>query len=134
MFPLIRAIHVPIKTTINTFKLPNRCMSIPSFSQSSQSSSQNSLNKIKTIILNYIDTPDYQVISMFCMTISMFGTVADNYFAKESTSHHDNVVYIFTKGLIVGLTHPISFPLITLNFLYKNLTKTKQLKNTSILC
>jgi hypothetical protein len=122
MFPLIRAVQVPIKTSINSFKPPNRCMS------------QTSLNKIKTSIWNYLDTPDYQVISMFCMSISMFGTVADNYFTKESLSHHDTVVYIFTKGLIVGLTHPISFPLITLNFLYKNMTKKNNTSNTSILC
>jgi len=96
MFRLFRNLHVPLR------------YSYKSFHQSS-----------KTKILNFIETPEYQVSASFFIGISIFGSFCDNCH-KNLSSHHETIIFFITKGIIIGLTYPISYPLIALNFLYKN--------------
>ena len=69
----------------------------------------------KTKVLHWLKTPEYQISTSFCIGISMFGSFCDDHVnnnANKSLSHHEYLIYCVTKGFFIGLTYPISFPMI----------------------
>ena len=70
-------------------------------------------SNLKTKTLDFLKTPEYQAYASFCIAVSIFASACDDsVYNLKSLSHHEKIIYIITKGFVVGLTYPISFPLI----------------------
>jgi len=74
-------------------------------------------------IHNYSKTSEYQIKASFCIGVSTFGSFCDSLDDKIS-SHHENIIFMITKGVFIGLTYPISFPTIASVTLYNKYFKS----------
>ena len=86
-------------------------------------------SNLKTKTLDFLQTPEYQAYASFCIAVSIFASACDDsVYNLKSLSHHEKIIYIITKGFVVGLTYPISFPLIACYVSYVSYKKKKELK------
>ena len=88
---------------------------------------------LKTKTLDFLKTPEYQAYASFCIAISIFASACDDsVYNLKSLSHHEKIIYIITKGFVVGLTYPISFPLIACYVSYVSYKKKKDSKDSEL--
>jgi len=84
---------------------------------------------LKTKTSDFLKTPEYQAYASFCIAVSILASACDDsVYNLKSLSHHEKIIYIITKGFVVGLTYPISFPLIACYVSYVSYKKKKESK------
>lgn len=123
MFRQMNKIIVPMHSVSKRYSVSQRY----SFSKKCFTSISTNL---KTKTLDFLKTPEYQACASFCIALSIFAsTCDDSVYNLKSLSHHEKIIYIITKGFVVGLTYPISFPLIACYVSYVSYKKKKESKD-----
>jgi hypothetical protein len=88
---------------------------------------------LKTKTSDFLKTSEYQAYASFCIAVSIFASACDDsVYNLKSLSHHEKIIYIITKGFVVGLTYPISFPLIACYVSYVSYKKNKESKDSQL--
>ena len=107
MFRQMNKIIVPMHSVSQRYSINQR------YSVSKRYFTLTAGSNLKTKTLDFLKTPEYQAYASFCIAVSIFASACDDsVYNLKSLSHHEKIIYIITKGFVVGLTYPISFPLI----------------------
>lgn len=127
MFRQMNKIIVPIQSFSQRYSSMKQKYSVSKKCFTSISSN------LKTKTLDFLKTPEYQAYASFCIAVSIFASACDDsVYNLKSLSHHEKIIYIITKGFVVGLTYPISFPLIACYVSYVSYKKKKDSKDSEL--
>ena len=130
MFRQMNKIIVPIRSVSQRYSSMKQRYSVSQKYSVSKKCFTSISSNLKTKTLDFLQTPEYQAYASFCIAVSIFASACDNsVYNLKSLSHHEKIIYIITKGFVVGLTYPISFPLIACYVSYVSYKKNKESKD-----
>lgn len=133
MFRQMNKIIVPIRSVSQRYSSMKQRYSVSQKYSVSKKYFTSISSNLKTKTLDFLQTPEYQAYASFCIAVSIFASACDDsVYNLKSLSHHEKIIYIITKGFVVGLTYPISFPLIACYVSYVSYKKKIESKDSQL--
>ena len=133
MFRQMNKIIVPMRSVSQRYSSMKQRYSVSQKYSVSKKYFTSISSNLKTKTLDFLQTPEYQAYASFCIAVSIFASACDDsVYNLKSLSHHEKIIYIITKGFVVGLTYPISFPLIACYVSYVSYKKKIESKDSEL--